>query len=76
MACLMQACGAEKPIDSDRELLVRDPNVLGGRRLEGLHCSAAGNGRAAHQAGCWSSMGFLLKLEVAPHTFGARQAFT
>lgn len=54
MALLVWACDAKKLVDGEVEEVVWDPDVLGGG-LERLNCSAAGEGRAAHQVWCWSS---------------------
>jgi hypothetical protein len=50
MAFLMRTGRAEKSVDDEGKEVIRDPDVLHRRRGERLHCVAAGNGRASHQA--------------------------
>ena len=54
MASLVWTRAGEKWIEGPGEKVVRDPYVMGSGQLERLHCSAAGSGRTAHQAGWWS----------------------
>lgn len=47
-------------MEGEGKEVVRDPYVVGSGQLERLHCSAAGNGRAAHQAVVVIEMGVQL----------------
>jgi len=66
MAFLLRARIAEKAVEGAGEKLIRDPDVLRRGRLERLYCSAADNGRSAHQACCCSwNVHMALRLELA-----------
>lgn len=56
MASLVRTRSAEKSVEGAREQIIRDPDVRGRRGIERLHCTAAGNGRASHQA--WWACGW------------------